>query len=307
MENRIILCQFIHLINNTKKDNSYNIYMKKQKIKLINFLLTYLIHFTYKNTIHKQHFLFNFINITLIILLNIAIIIKYEQGAQVMNIQMFNGWYFLFLILSIGIFVGIYFLLKNKKEKTIKIVLLSLLIFAVVLHFIKPLFPPYSTDESRMLRDSWFVNICAANIALFPIFFCCKNKHLKDYMFYLGVISGLLSIIYPMEPIAKSNQAGEWIDIIRFYIHHNILWHVPLLMVLLKIHKINYHRVWSTPLVLLLVMLFIMLNQIFQSELGFIPLRNSNMFDINYKNSSLIWGPDDEVGKILTWACPDVF
>ena len=105
MENRIILCQFIHLINNTKNDNSYNIYMKKQKIKLIHFLLTYLIHFTYKNTIHKQHFLFNFINITLIILSNIAIIIKYEQGAQVMNIQMFNGWYFLFLILSILSFV----------------------------------------------------------------------------------------------------------------------------------------------------------------------------------------------------------
>ena len=54
-----------------------------------------------------------------------------------------------------------------------------------------------------------------------------------------------------MEPMAKANQAGEWIDIVRFYIHHNILWYVPLLMVLLKIHKLNYKRVWSTPAILL--------------------------------------------------------
>lgn len=225
-----------------------------------------------------------------------------------MNIQMFNAWYFLFLIISIGTFIGLYFLLRNKKEKTIKIVLFSLLLFALVLHFLKPLFPPYSTDESRMLRDAWFINICAANIALFPFMFFCKNKHVKDYMFYIGVISGIISIIYPMEPIAKSNQAGEWIDIIRFYIHHDILWYVPLLMVLLKIHKLDYKRVLSTPAIFLIVMLFIMINQIFQSELGYIPLRDNNLFEINYKNSSLIWGPDnDEIAKIFAWACPDIF
>lgn len=225
-----------------------------------------------------------------------------------MNIKMFNGWYFIFLIISIGGFLCLYFLLKNKSEKTKKIILFSLLVFALVLHFLKPLFPPYSTDESRMLRDAWFVNICAANIALFPLMFWCKNKHIKDYMFYIGVISGLISIIYPMEPLAKSNQAGEWIDIIRFYIHHNILWYVPLLMILLKLHKLDYKRVWSTPGILLIVMLFVILNQLFQSELGFIPLRQDDIFDINYKNSSLIWGPDDEsIANLIAWACPDIF
>ena len=56
-------------------------------------------------------------------------------------------------------------------------------------------------------------------------------------------------------------------------------------------------------------MLFIILNQIFQSELGFIPLRSSDMFDINYKNTSYIWGPgeNDAIGTIFTWFCPDCF
>ena len=225
-----------------------------------------------------------------------------------MYIAMFNGWYFFWLAVLSALTVGLYFFLRKKSYRIQRITLFSILAFGLLLHFLKVYIPPYSTDEARMLRDAWFVNICAANIALFPIFFFCKNKHIKDYMFYLGVISGLISILYPMEPMAKANQAGEWIDIVRFYIHHNILWYVPLLMVLLKIHKLNYKRVWSTPAILLLVMLFIMLNQIFQSELGYIPLRSDDLFDINYKNSSLIWGPDnDTIAKLISWACPDIF
>ena len=179
----------------------------------------------------------------------------------------------------------------------------------LALHFLKAYIPPYSVDEARHLRDSWFVNICGANICLFVFMFFSKNKYVKDYMFYIGVISGLIALFYPQEPLVKSNQAGELLDIIRFYIHHWELIAVPLLMVLLGLHKLSYKRILSAPTGLLLVMLFIMLNQIFQSELGFIPLRSDEFFDINYKNSSYIWGPgeNDAIGNFLAMLTPDFF
>ena len=128
-------------------------------------------------------------------------------------------------------------------------------------------------------------------------------------MFYIGVLSGALALFYPQEPIAKSNQLGEFWDIIRFYYHHWMILAVPLLMVLLKQHTLSYKRVFCAPIGLLILMLFIMLNQVFQAELGFIPLRDSNMFDVNFKNSSYIWGPDlpDTIGQILAVFCPDFF
>ncbi len=227
-----------------------------------------------------------------------------------MFIAMFNGWYFFWLILSAGALLGLYFGLRNKSVKLQKGVLFGLLAFGLLLHFLKVYIPPYSVDEARMLRDSWFVNICGANIALFPFFFWSKNDKIKDYMFYIGVLSGLIALFYPQEPIAKTNQAGEQLDMIRFYYHHWMVMAVPLLMVLLGHHKLSYKRILAAPTGLLLLMLFIILNQIFQSELGFIPLRDQGaFFDIGYKNTSYICGPgtDDAIGDFLALFTPDFF
>lgn len=202
-------------------------------------------------------------------------------------------WYILSLILCAGIVVGLYFLLRNKSQKTQKIVLFSILVFSVIMHFTKVFYPPYSTDMSRMLRDSWFINICGANIALFPFMFISKSKSAKDYMFYLGVLGGLIAILYPLEVLQKSNPTGEILDIIRFYWHHLMLFTVPFLMLVFKIHKLSYKRILYMPLWLLAVCAFCMLNQVMQSELGFIPMRGDDIMDIHYKNSSLIWGPPD--------------
>ncbi len=226
-----------------------------------------------------------------------------------MIIKMFNLWYFFWLFLGAGGIVGLYYGLRNKSVKTQKIVLFSFLAFGLLCHFLKVYIPPYSVDEARKLRDAWFVNICGANIALFPFMFFMKSKKVKDYMFYIGVLSGLIALFYPQEPLAKSNQMGEFWDIVRFYYHHWMLLAVPLLTVLFKQHTLSYKRIWVAPVGLLLLMLFIMLNQIFQSELGYIPLRNGDIFDTHYKNSSYIWGPgkDDAIGNFLAVFCPDFF
>ena len=223
-----------------------------------------------------------------------------------MEIQMFNFWYFFWVVLSVGSVVGLYFALRNKSDKTKKIVLFIILIIGLIAHFTQFLYPPYSTDTSRMLRDSWFGNICGANILLFPFFLLSKNDRAKDYMFYLGLLGGLGAVLYPLEPMQKVDQASEWIDIIRFYFHHTLLWGVPLVMVLTKLHTLSYKRVLWCPVYFLGVCLFIILNQWFQSELGFTDLRSSDFFNINFKNSSMIYKPSGFL-EFLGYLVPSFF
>lgn len=262
-------------------------------------------------------------------------------------VEMFNLWYWLWVALSIGAIVGMYFLLKRKKPSVQKIVLFSLLAIGLVLHFLKAFIPPYSTDSARWLNDSWFINICGANIALFPFLFWSKKKVIKDYMLYIGLLSGMIALFYPQEALGKPSD--QMLDVIRFYYHHWMIMAVPLLTVLLKLHTLSWKRVWAAPVGLLLLMLFIILNQYFQSELGFISLRGAvdkvmevdgkqyvlteyagtpieigeknyvlvdywqAFRDVDWKNSSYIYSPNftetakDPIGQFFDTFCPQFF
>lgn len=225
-----------------------------------------------------------------------------------MIVKMFNFWYFFFLVFAAGTVVGLYFILRNKTMKTKKIVLFSILCSGLLLHFLKATFPPYSTNPEILTRDLWFVNICGANILLFPFFFWSKSDKLKDYMFYLGVIGGALALLIPTEPTQKVEPLKEWIDVLRYYYHHTMLMTVPLLMVIFGIHKLNYRRIYFVPVVLFCVLGFIIVNQFVQSEIGCAPWRMPDFFNINYKNTSYIYGPgNDSFAVVFTALCPKCF
>ena len=217
-------------------------------------------------------------------------------------VKLFNFWYFAFILLGIGLIVGLYFLLRNKSQKTQKIVLASILFFNLLLHFLKMFFPPYSLDPEGQMKNIWFINVCATSVLFFPFIFVSKSDTAKDYMFYLGFISGFLAMLYPTEAL---NKQVLTLDLWRFYICHLIIIVVPTLMVLLKLHRPSLKRIWKIPFCVSAMLLFIICNQILQSELGFIDVRDGNMLDINFHNPSLIWGPTDDVAVLFSYLTPN--
>lgn len=220
-----------------------------------------------------------------------------------MTVEFFNLYYFIYIFIAIISTILLYNAFKEKSHKTKSIVVFTLLLINFALHFLKVLFPPYSLDPMYALKNVWAINICAVSVLVFPFIFISKNKMWKDFMFYLGVISGFLALIIPTEALGESPIL---FDTIRFYIAHAIIIIAPLLMVLFKVHTINYKRIWKMPFCMMTYMLFIICNQVLQSELGIVGLRGNDILAIGYSNHSLIWGPGDDVfGRFFTIFTPD--
>ncbi|MBQ2718441.1 MAG: YwaF family protein [Clostridia bacterium] len=216
-------------------------------------------------------------------------------------VELFNFFYFFFILLMSGAIVGLYFLLRSKSERTQRLVLFSLLVLNLALHFSKPLFPPYSEDPALAMSEVWFTNVCGTSVLFFPFIFLSESRTAKDYMVYLGIVSGFLALLYPTEAIGKSVLTP---DLWRFYLCHGILLAVPLLTVLWGLHRPDVRRIWKIPFCAAAMLLFIIANQVLQSELGIIPLRGDDLLNVSYRNPSLIWGPTDDVAVLFSWLTP---
>lgn len=133
-----------------------------------------------------------------------------------------------------------------------------------LLHFLKQLLPGYIDDQPYMLSKSSFENLCGGLVILSPFIFMWGNKYLKDYMFYIGIISGVGVYFYPSGIMNISLADPEnLVEIIRFYACHLPLALCGFLMVDSGIHKLDYHRLWSIPFTFVCINFIVFLNSIF--------------------------------------------
>ena len=220
-------------------------------------------------------------------------------------IEYFNFYYFLFLAIVVGLVIGLYFLLRNKKEKTVSIVLFCILLGNFALHFLKLTAEHYQSWMPTAIRTITPENICAFSVLVFPWFYISGKKLLRDYMFYMGVMSGVAATLLPIDVIGFEVLDFETI---RFYTAHIILWVVPLLMVVLGVHTLDYKRIPKVPLIALFTLCIILVNEVILVGAGFVQMEH--FFSYEIRNPALIFGPLPAVepaGTILTALTPAIF
>jgi hypothetical protein len=184
-------------------------------------------------------------------------------------------------------------------------VLLALLFSSFILHFLKLADSSYQDWWPQSIRTVTPENICAVSVLAFPWFFLSKKNLLRDYMFYMGVVSGLGATLFPVDVIGHG--AFEF-ETIRFYFCHILIWVVPLLTVILKLHTLDYRRIVRVPLLAYLVLCIILVNEVILSGAGFV---NANfLYNPDVRNASLIFGPNAQVaplGSLFVPLTPSLF
>lgn len=208
-----------------------------------------------------------------------------------MKIEMFNLSYIIYAVLFFLLLVFCLLLLKDKSDSYKKRFISGLLFFALIVHFLKLAFEPYINDPTA-IRKITPENICALSTLVFPFVFLSKSKVLKDYMFYIGVLSGTLAIFFPVEAFGKD---AFIFDTVRFYIAHIIITVAPFLMVATGLHKLDYHRIYKVPIMFILVMTIILVNEIILEEIGLVPLRGEDLLFDGHRNFSMVFGVSDSL------------
>ena len=220
-------------------------------------------------------------------------------------IEYFNIYYFLYLFLSIALLIGLYLVLRNRDKRTIEIVLFSILIVNFLFHFLKLAFGYYQERMPWVIRTITPENICAVSVIVFPWFFLSKRAVLRDYMFYMGVISGIGATVIPIDVIGFNVFEFETV---RYFIAHILIWVVPLLMVMLKVHTLEFKRIFKVPLIAYLILCVILVNEVILTGTGFINERH--LFSNEVRNAALIFGPNPDiefVGMLFLPLTPELF
>ena len=178
---------------------------------------------------------------------------------QIINYLSNVNWlsYVFYNILITLFCIGFYYLLRNKSDKVKYYTILSLLILGILLHFSKLLIPEYQQTMPNSLIEITLSSPCAISALTFPFIFISKNKTLKDYMIVFGVISGIATLLFPLDIHGKSMFD---VDVIRFYAAHLIILLTPLFTYIFKIYTPSKKWIKHTLLILLLVCLVIVVN-----------------------------------------------
>jgi len=220
-------------------------------------------------------------------------------------VEYYNFFYFLYIAFALILVFGLYFLLRNKSKRTSKTVLFCLLLLNFIFHFLKLAFDFYQAWMPVAIRTITPENICAVSVLVFPWFFLSKKPLLKDYMFYIGVFSGIGATLIPIDVIGR--PAFDF-ETMRFYFSHILLFVIPLLMVLLKVHTLDYKRIIKIPFLFFLVLCIILVNEVILTGAGFVHIYF--LYSNEVRNASLIFGPLAEVeflGILLGTLTPDLF
>ena len=224
-----------------------------------------------------------------------------------MIMEMGNIYYIFSLVILFAIPTILYFILRNRSEKTIKYTLLGMAIFNFLLHFLKILHPSYLAELEHSLIRMTVENICALTTVVLPFAMLCKNKTIKGYFYLIGLLGGLMAVIFTTEP--KGHLIYEF-NSMRYYVCHYILFAVPILAVTLKEFEPDFKSSIWMPLMFFGGQTIILLNELFLHTVGLVNHTIESFLSGDFRNAAFVFGPNTEFKWIVdkfSFLVPEIF
>ena len=220
------------------------------------------------------------------------------------------GTYHLITIVAFLAILAIFGLIFKNKDSSLKEKSLIVIAFLnLAIHVLKIfLMPEYKDDVIGNIHLITFENVLNALVIMAPFILLVKNNFSRDFLFYMSLIVVLINVLYPTEML---NRNITDTDVIMFYLTNILLLLSSFYMVLFGVHALDIKRVVVVPLIFIVILGLILANEIILMESGLVDFRSNSFMEYNYRNTSFIFGPTEELKEISDQAIeplvPDVF
>ncbi|MCR5348108.1 MAG: hypothetical protein K6E59_00640 [Bacilli bacterium] len=238
-----------------------------------------------------------------------------------LNVQYGNFFYFLPLVLTVLFTVIGSILCVKLGQKFTKILVSVTLWISFAIHFLMVFTPYYWQGVPDSAVVIALPNVCAVYVVIAPFVFHFGNAYWKDYLYYGGVLAGLLAMVVFPTPIVSAESTKTFadttylIETIRYYLVHALIVFAPVWMLVGKVHTLNYRRLWAVPLMFTALLTVTVLNGMFfgmvvkhpwfpHEFIGPDGLFNRYGPHNGTANQSMAYGPGPDKDAALSWLYP---
>ena len=151
-----------------------------------------------------------------------------------------------------------------KHYKLTKIIIAILLFSGFVLHFLRLAFPPeigYPAGYQYITVTS----VVAFNVITFPFIFLFGGRMWRNYMFFMGILTGLVGIVF-----TAIDKVTFDFNTICFFVTALITIVAAILMVVLGHHRVDWRFAVLAPFVWLIVLGVVIVNNVILAYAGVI-------------------------------------
>ncbi len=221
-------------------------------------------------------------------------------------INIFSFAQIVYLIISVGIFLGLYFAFRNKAEYIRITALYIIALVNLLQHFFKFALWPHCFGTSFNLINTAY-NVCAFQIILTPFLIKKKKGVLKEFNVYVGSIGSIISFVYPNWFLGKT--VFQW-EFARFWTCHFLLLCTSLLPFLWGMVEFDRGNYWKMGIVWFFMLCIILLNDvlcIFMGLQGDPTKLYQTLYDLNPISIMRPAANAEFLNDIVKWLSPHIF
>lgn len=164
------------------------------------------------------------------------------------EITLFSIWHILYIVVIVGLTIAAAFILRNKSERTKKIVVNTLLIAVLVAQFLDLFAMPFSDGYINIDKLPFHICTSISIIAGFAYF----NQHfawLKTPAIVLSIVAPLMYITYPGS--ALGGVAAFCYRVVQTFFFHGALFAFGVLAIATKQVSIDIKKIWKELLLII--------------------------------------------------------